>query len=81
MDEPHLSEQEANAINEQMVRQIEQRRRERQDRRKRTVTPSVERRVVCSYCFQRGDHPTPAHCLRALERVERVNNRAGSDGA
>jgi hypothetical protein len=75
MDEPQLNEQEANAINEQMVRQIEQRRREKQDRRKQTVPPAVERRVVCSYCFQRGDHPTPAHCLRALERVNTSADR------
>jgi hypothetical protein len=79
MDEPQFNEQEANAINERMVQQIEQRRQQRQDRRKRSEAPAVERRVTCAYCFQRGDHPTPAHCLRALERPDRVRN-AGDAG-
>jgi hypothetical protein len=56
-------------INDRMVRQIEQRRQLRPERR---VSPSrpvaIERRRTCSYCYQPGDHPTPAHCLRALER-------------
>jgi hypothetical protein len=29
---------------------------------------AAEGRRVCAYCHQPGDHPTPAHCLRALER-------------
>ena len=74
MDEPQLNAQEADAINERMVQQIEQRRQQRQERRQRSVAPAVERRVICAYCFQRGDHPTPAHCLRALERPDRVRN-------
>ena len=35
----------------------------------RSDAPVVkERRQMCAFCSQRGDHPTPAHCLRTLER-------------
>jgi hypothetical protein len=62
------NEREAEGINELMVRQMEQRRRERQERRKNPRPAATERRRVCSFCFQEGDHPTAAHCRRALER-------------
>jgi len=70
MDEPSLTPEDENAINEQMARKIEQRRRESPERRHRRsdAAPKIERRRVCGYCFQPGDHPTAAHCLRALER-------------
>jgi hypothetical protein len=68
MDEDSRTQQDADAINEQMVQQIEERRRERPDRRQRTVPLAADRRRVCSYCFQPGDHPTAKDCLRALER-------------
>jgi hypothetical protein len=69
MSEPRLTPEEEDAINEQMARQIEERRSQRPERRRgRGPAPAVERRRVCSYCFQPGDHPTPRHCLRALER-------------
>jgi hypothetical protein len=29
----------------------------------------LDRRRICGYCYQRGDHPTAAHCMRALERT------------
>jgi hypothetical protein len=62
------SEQEANALNEKMVRQMELARQQRPERRQERVATANERRRICSFCFQPGDHPTPAHCLRALER-------------
>jgi len=62
------SEQEANALNEKMVRQMELARQQRPERRQERVATANERRRICSFCFQSGDHPTPAHCLRALER-------------
>ncbi len=68
MDEPSLTEREATAVNERMAAQMEERRRERPERRLRSTPPGLERRKVCSFCYQSGDHPTPAHCLRALDR-------------
>jgi len=72
MSEPNLSEREADAINEEMVAAME-RRRGMPNRRQRSSVrqPSAERRRICGYCFQRGDHPTAAHCMRALERPGR----------
>jgi hypothetical protein len=73
MNEPNLSDQEADAINEQMVAAMEQRRQRLPNRRQssddRQKRPVVERRRICGYCFQRGDHATAAHCMRALERA------------
>lgn len=63
------TQQQADNTNDEMARRMEERRLSRPERRSgvsKPVTP--ERRLVCAYCFQRGDHPTPAHCLRALER-------------
>ena len=76
MNEPNLSDREADAINEQMVAAMEQRRQGLPNRRqtsddRQQRSPGVERRRVCGYCFQRGDHPTAAHCMRALERPSR----------
>ena len=65
-EQQRKSDQEANAINEQMARQIEERRQQRPERRQRTTTVVRERRALCQYCFQPGDHRTPAQCLRAL---------------
>jgi hypothetical protein len=72
MNEPNLNDREADAINDQMVAAME-RRRGMPNRRQSAADrpPSSERRRVCAYCFQRGDHPTPAHCMRALERPGR----------
>jgi hypothetical protein len=57
------------AANESMVRQMEERRRVQPERRTAPgKAVAHERRQTCSYCHQPGDHPTPAHCLRALER-------------
>jgi hypothetical protein len=72
MDERPLSNREADAINDRMAAEIEQRRLQRPDRRQRLGRAAVERRRICSYCFQRGDHPTVVHCLRALERNDRA---------
>ena len=73
MNEPNLNDREADAINDQMVAAMEQRRRGMPNRRQSSADrqPSVERRRICGYCFQRGDHPTAAHCMRALERPGR----------
>jgi hypothetical protein len=71
MDQRTLTQQQADTINEQMVRQMELRRQARPDRRKRAESSApvaTERRRICAFCYQSGDHPTPAHCLRALER-------------
>jgi hypothetical protein len=73
MDAPSHSDRQADAINEAMVRQMERRRQERQERRRPSdraaSPPRADRRKTCAYCFQPGDHPTAAHCLRALERA------------
>jgi hypothetical protein len=69
MSELNRTNEEADAINEQMARQIAERRDQRPERRQSSRgAPKTERRRICSYCFQPGDHPTPHHCLRALER-------------
>jgi len=62
------SQHEADAINDAMVQAMARRREERPNRRQARTSPRVERRRICAYCFQHGDHPTPAFCLRALER-------------
>ena len=75
MNEPNLSDREADAINDQMVAAMEQRRQglpnRRQSSNDRQKAPGVERRRICGYCYQRGDHPTAADCMRALERPSR----------
>ena len=70
MNEPNLSDRDADAINDQMVAAME-RRRGMPNRRASSATqkPQVDRRRICGYCYQRGDHPTAAHCMRALERA------------
>jgi hypothetical protein len=60
------SQKEASAIDEAMARQLEERRKQRPERRQRTAPVERERRALCQYCFQPGDHRTPAQCLRAL---------------
>jgi hypothetical protein len=68
----NLNDREADAINDQMVAAMERRRGLPNRRESSTVRqPSAERRRICGYCFQRGDHPTAAHCMRALERPGR----------
>ena len=75
MSEPNLSanpsDRDADAINDQMVAAMEERRRGLPNRRASSATqkPMVDRRRICGYCYQRGDHPTAAHCMRALERT------------
>lgn len=68
MDNGNPTDRQAEALNDQMVRQMELRRQQRPERRQQRVATAQERRKVCAFCFQTGDHPTPAHCLRALER-------------
>lgn len=54
---------------EQAARSVVERRRQRPDRRRRPASAhEMERRRTCGYCYQEGDHATPAQCLRALER-------------
>ena len=63
--------QDETTINELMVRQMELRRQALPEQRQAARSPAPianERRRICGFCSQRGDHPTPAHCLRALER-------------
>ena len=70
MNRHTLTPQEADAINEQMVRQMELRRQTRPERRQRAARAqgASDRRRICAFCWQPGDHPTPDRCLRALER-------------
>jgi hypothetical protein len=70
LDRLITSPEEADEINEAMVQAMERRRQAQPERRQAgtTNTPRIERRAICGYCFQPGDHPTPAFCLRALER-------------
>jgi hypothetical protein len=71
MDPRLLTQQTADSIIEQMVRQMELRRQARPERRPRVgarAPVASERRRFCAFCYQPGDHPTPTHCLRALER-------------
>jgi hypothetical protein len=70
-NEPSKEQQEAEAAaaNDSMVRQMESRRQNQTERRSwPSKAVPVERRRTCSYCYQSGDHPTPDHCRRALER-------------
>lgn len=65
------TQQEEATINEQMVRQMELRRQALPEQRRASASSgavAIERRRTCAFCCQRGNHPTPAHCLRALER-------------
>jgi hypothetical protein len=71
MDQRPPTRQEADIINDQMVRQMELRRQARPERRQRVrkrAPAAKERRRTCAFCFEPGDHPSPVHCLRALER-------------
>jgi hypothetical protein len=70
MDDRSLTNQEAEAINDQMAAAMERRRAMPNQRTESTAQPREDRRRVCGYCFQRGDHPTAAHCMRALERAD-----------
>jgi len=58
------------SIDDQMARQLEERRRTLPNRRgsDRQARPRQERRAICSYCYQAGDHATVKQCLAALER-------------
>jgi hypothetical protein len=58
------------SIDDAMARQLEERRRTLPNRRAsdRQAKPRQERRAICSYCFQTGDHATVRQCLAALER-------------
>ena len=69
--ERSLTNEEAEAINERMARAMAERRKVKPERRRTrsTAGAGVERRRICGYCYQPGDHPTAAHCMRALERA------------
>jgi hypothetical protein len=71
MTRANLSDYEAEAVIDRIAAQIEQRRRELPDQRQASRPPFFDRRTICAYCFQRGDHPTGAHCLSALEQLNR----------
>jgi hypothetical protein len=69
MDQP--TQQDADTINDRMAREMEQRRQAQPERRKRRSTGAPqgrERRRLCAFCYQPGDHATAAQCLRSLER-------------
>jgi hypothetical protein len=70
-DKRSLTQQEATTVNDEMVRKMNLRRKERPERRRpslSTVPVVRERRRICSFCYQPGDHQTAAQCLSALER-------------
>jgi hypothetical protein len=70
-DQRGVTAEEAGAINDRMVREMELRRRAQPERRQVRVSslpPAKERRRICAFCHQNGDHQTPTQCLRALER-------------
>jgi hypothetical protein len=58
----------AESVDDEMVRWMKERRQARPERRTAGQPRADERRRVCAFCYQPGDHPTAAHCLRALER-------------
>jgi len=66
--EAALMDQQPDDADDEMVRRMETRRQAQPERRKRAQRRVNERRKCCSFCYQPGDHPTAAHCLRALER-------------
>jgi hypothetical protein len=71
MDEHGRTAEDGDTINDQMVRAMEARRQSRPERRQRVGSSAPvanERRRICAFCYQSGDHPTAAHCRRALER-------------
>jgi hypothetical protein len=64
------TQQEETIINELMVRQMALRRVALPEQRQSpsaTAPIANEQRRICAFCGQRGDHPTPTHCLRALQ--------------
>jgi hypothetical protein len=66
-----LTQQEATTVNDEMVRKMNLRRKESPERRRPLPSHapvSGERRRICSFCYQPGDHQTAAQCLSALER-------------
>jgi hypothetical protein len=70
MEQHDVTERQATSVNDEMVRQIELRRLAQPERRKRVdgAVRTQERRRICSFCHQPGDHWTAAQCLRSLER-------------
>jgi hypothetical protein len=70
MDERIATERQATSVNDEMVRQIELRRQAQPERRKRNsgFSGAQDRRRICAFCHQPGDHWTAAQCLRSLER-------------
>ncbi|MEP6915146.1 MAG: hypothetical protein ABJC89_05845 [Acidobacteriota bacterium] len=71
MEQRDLTERQATSVNDEMVRQMELRRLAQPERRKRADNGggrTHERRRICSFCHQPGDHWTAAQCLRSLER-------------
>jgi hypothetical protein len=68
--ETNRTEPSGNSIDDAMARRIEERRRILPNRRAgdRPGGSRQERRAICSYCYQPGDHATPKQCLAALER-------------
>jgi hypothetical protein len=65
------TQKDADTIKDRMVREMEQRRQAQPERRKRRGSRPAgarERRRLCAFCYQPGDHATAAQCLRSLER-------------
>jgi hypothetical protein len=78
MNARNVSDGDPAAIDDRMAARIEQRRLATPNRRQQAhdrrdpTRDAADRRAICEYCFQAGDHPTPAHCMRALERPDRI---------
>jgi hypothetical protein len=62
--------QERTDADDEMVRQMERRRHARPERRLRTMARANERRRLCSFCYQPGDHPTAVYCRRNWNDAE-----------
>jgi hypothetical protein len=61
-------------ISAHMAGQIHARRQLKPERRQEAhwggnERPELDRRVICDYCLQPGDHPSVVHCMQALERA------------
>jgi hypothetical protein len=74
MTDQRPGDQEAESVDDRMAAELERRRQQRPDRRRAARSVSSDRRRVCGYCYQSGDHRTVQQCLRALERRERILN-------
>jgi hypothetical protein len=58
----------ADVMDDRLAVRLDRRTVEQPERRQRMRAQDVERRLICGYCFQDGNHPSPTFCRRPLER-------------